>query len=267
LDAVPEVLASAFAKLVSATFDATPESETWSRLASEVRLLERGAAAMKVQPLEQLCTALLGMYEAFAGAEAMLPLPLVRRAHAALIDMLDRSAAWQQVEPVPELVAALTACQREAEGCREPDPGQNAVALTAECLRQDVLEFIGTLSAALDRPVRLQLESSGVLLDPMSAAAVMSALKPLVRYLLLDPGVDARSRRQLHKPRVSTLAITLRGPEPLVVMVGEDSREELVAPAELERLRKRLPDAAGALVCEARAGIGRCFTFTLAQTS
>ena len=63
---------------------------------------------------------------------------------------------------------------------------------------------------------------------------------------------------------MSTLTVTLRATSAtLILSVAEDSHEEALPQSEVQRLQRRLPRTAGPLVCESRAGLGRCFSLTL----
>src|SRR5690606_31295557 len=93
---------------------------------------------------------------------------------------------------------------------------------------------------------------------------LLDCVRPLIKFMLLDQSVDARTRNAMHRPRVSTLTLALRATSAtLVVTVGEDSHDDVLPHNELQRLQRRLPKTAGPLACESRAGHGRCFTFTL----
>lgn len=286
LDAVPDLLSGSFTTLVQAGRLAQAGSaQTCERhyqvlvqdvapeLLQELGLLEKGAAAMKVWPLEQLCTLLIAVYDLHLRDGAELPAALLQHAHRQLVRMLDQAAAWREVQLEAPLVQNLEAWLREssaARACREP--GATPLAQGAEisdgmqALRAHLLSFLGTLAPVLERPVRLQLDAAELQIDDARTAHLLDCLRPLIKFMLLDQSVDTRMRHAMHKPRVSTLAVSLRATSAtLAVTVGEDSHEDVLAPAELQRLQRRLPKTAGALVCESRAGHGRSFTFTLGQ--
>lgn len=267
LDAVPLLLSGSFATLVRVPAEpcaATPEH--CRQLLQELVLLEQGAAAMKVWPLEQLCTALITVYETYLREAAGLPEPLLAQAHRQLVCMLDQSAAWQEAQGDATVLQALEDWLAQQSCCREPACGSatSGDAAGERWLRSELLAFLGTLAAVLERPVRLRLDTGGVCLDGARLAQVLECLKPLVKFMLLDRSVDARARQAMHKPRVSTLTVGLRATSAtLILSAAEDSHEDTLPPAEVQRLQRRLPKAAGALVCESRAGQGRCFTCTL----
>jgi hypothetical protein len=241
-----------------------------SELLQELALLEKGAAAMKVWPLEQLCTLLIAVYETHLRDEVALPATLLQDAHRQLVRMLDQSAAWREATAVPALVQALELWLRDSlelkSACREPS-GTGLLADGGDCeqtLRAYLLSCLGTLASVLERPVRLQLDVGGVKLDASRMMQVVDCLRPLIKFMLLDQSVDARTRQAMHKPRISTLAVTLRATSArLTITAGEDSHEEVLHAAELQRLQRRLPKVAGPLACESHAGRGRSFTFTL----
>ncbi len=284
LDAVPDLLSASFTTLVQAArLTELPSASACqphfqvlvqdlaSELLQELALLEKGAAAMKVWPLEQLCTLLIAVYDSHLRDEAELPAALLQDAHRHLVRMLDQAAAWHEVQVEPALVEALEqwihARLAAQSGCREPCANE-LLAEGADCeptLRAYLLSCLGTLASVLERPVRLQLDVGTVRLDANRMMQVVDCLRPLIKFMLLDQSVDTRTRHAMHKPRISTLAVTLRTTSAtLTVTVAEDSHEEVLSAAELQRLQRRLPKAAGALACESRAGRGRSFTFTLA---
>jgi hypothetical protein len=305
LEAVPDLLSGSFTALVQAgRLTELPSAEACrpffqvlmqdmaSELLQELVLLEKGAAAMKVWPLEQLCTLLIAVYEAHLRDEAELPAVLLQDAHRQLVRMLDQAAAWREVRLPEGLVQALETWLKNGpqpqSACREPLAGVDAITRGEagrglegrlagrlngephgqvngeEPLRTHLLSCLGTLASVLERPVRLQLDAGGIQLDAARLTQVLDCLRPLLKFMLLDQSVDAYSRHAMHKPRASTLTVTLRATSAtLVITAGEDSHEEVLAPAELQRLQRRLPKGTGPLACESRAGHGRSFTFTL----
>ncbi|HEY0963183.1 MAG TPA: hypothetical protein VGE69_12590 [Pseudomonadales bacterium] len=287
LDAVPDLLSGSFTTLVQAGRLAQPASaqhgvlhyqllvqDLAAELVQELTLLEKGAAAMKVWPLEQLCTLLIAVYEKHLRDDVELPAALLQDAHRQLVCMLDQAAAWRDVQVPAPLVQELEAWLRKVAAsrvqCREPG---TSIAVPeqgdddcGQMLRTHLLTYLGTLAPVLERPVRLHLEAGDLQLGTACMTQVLDCLRPLVKFMLLDQSIDTRMRHAMHKPRVSTLAVGLRATSAtLVVNVSEDSHEEVLAPSELQRLQRRLPKAAGALVCESRAGHGRSFTFTLGE--
>lgn len=268
LDAVPLLLSDSFTTLVRVPAGSfiEPAAELCRQLLQELTLLEKGAAAMKVWPLEQLCTLLIAVYETHLRDGAELPLILLQLAHRQLVHMLDQSAAWQEAQSDEILIRELEDWLAHCSACREPFPGiEPHPAEKGELLlRELLLTHLGTLAAVLERPVRLHLDMGAVKLDDTRMTQVLDCLKPLVKFMLLDRSVDTRGRHAMHKPRVSTLTVTLRSTSStLVLSVGEDSHEDALPQAEVNRLQRRLPKLAGPLVCESRAGLGRCFTLTL----
>lgn len=269
LDAVPLLLSGSFATLVwvpAESFGESPASEVSRQLLQELTLLEKGAAAMKVWPLEQLCTLLIAIFEAHLREAAVLPATLLQTAHRQLVNMLDQSAAWQEAQCDESLIRELEAWLTHRSVSREPMPGMEAHAMNTSALqlREQLLAHLGPLATVLERPVRLQLDMGGVGLDEGRVAQVVDCLRPLVKFMLLDRSVDTHGRHAMHKPRVSTLTVTLRATSAtLILSVAEDSHEEALPQSEVQRLQRRLPGTAGPLVCESRAGLGRCFSLTL----
>ncbi|MEY4641428.1 MAG: hypothetical protein RLZZ227_1422 [Pseudomonadota bacterium] len=265
LDAVPALLSGSFVALVRAgAASEAPATDTCAPLLAELALLEKGAAAMKIWPLEQLCSVLMATYEARLRDAASPPAQLMQQAHRQLVRMLDDAAAWQQVQPADVVVQQLEAWLASRSSCREPLPGVEPGGDGAPPLRDHLLGFLGTLACVLERPVRLQLDADSIQLDPPRIRQVLECLRPLIKFMLLDQAVDARGRHAMHKPRVSTLVVSLRSTSArLVITAAEDSHELVLAPADLQRLQRRLPKSAGLLTCKSRAGLGRSFTFTL----
>lgn len=283
LEAVPDLLSGSFTALVQAgCLTDLPSPETCkahfqtlvqdraSDLLQELALLEKGAAAMKVWPLEQLCTLLIAVYETHLRVDIALPAVLLQDAHRQLVRMLDQAAAWREAQVAEGLVGKLEQWLQESSelrlACREPRDVE-PVAEYGDCgqpLRVELMSCLGTLASVLERPVRLHLDAGNVRLEASRMSQLLDCLRPLIKFMLLDQSIDARSRHAMHKPKVSTLTVALRANgATLGITVGEDSHEDMLPQAELQRLQRRLPKAAGALVCESRVGRGRAFTFTL----
>ncbi|MCR6949091.1 Hpt domain-containing protein [Pseudomonas aeruginosa] len=86
------------------------ERQELSALREELSTLDRGARHAELPQVEELCQALLALYEAVEeGRLAVSPafFEEARQAHEALIGMMDQVAAGLQVTPRPERVAAL----------------------------------------------------------------------------------------------------------------------------------------------------------------
>ncbi len=281
LEAVPDLLSGSFTALVQAgrltqlpsaqacrPFFQVLMQDLSSELLQELVLLEKGAAAMKVWPLEQLCTLLIAIYETRLREEIALPATLLQDAHRQLLRMLDQAAAWHEVRIDTHLVQSLetwlNAALKARSAARELSGSVELGADGEQTLRAHLLSCLGTLASVLERPVRLQLDAGTVRLDSSRLTRVLDCLRPLIKFMLLDQSIDASSRNAMHKPRVSTLTITLRATgATLIITAGEDSHEDVLAQPELQRLQRRLPKTAGPLLCESRAGRGRSFTFTL----
>ncbi|MFK0921970.1 Hpt domain-containing protein [Pseudomonas aeruginosa] len=86
------------------------ERQELSALREELSTLDRGARHAELPQVEELCQALLALYDAVEeGRLAVSPafFEEARQAHEALIGMMDQVAAGLQVTPRPERVAAL----------------------------------------------------------------------------------------------------------------------------------------------------------------
>lgn len=267
LDAVPLLLSGAFATLVQVErdwFEAGRLTDARRKaLQQELAMLEKGAAAMKVWPLEQLCTLLLELHAGGSSNEEAEVADLLWQAHSRLLDMLDQSAAWHEARTDPVLVQRLQDRLERHNGCREPAVAESPVNATT-VLREQLRAYVRQLATVLERPVRLQLVTAAVQPDAQTCTQLVACLKPLLKFILLDNAVDTRSRRAVHKPLTSTVSVALHHNRGLLVIdVADDSQERTLAATQLHDLQRRLPKTAGALRCTVRAGQGRCFTFTL----
>jgi len=88
------------------------EGQELSALLDELTTLGEGAHLADLQPVDELCEALLDLYGAVEESSLAVSdefFQQAQRAHEALIDMLDELAAGQHVHPRPERVQALHA--------------------------------------------------------------------------------------------------------------------------------------------------------------
>ncbi|MCI0993983.1 Hpt domain-containing protein [Pseudomonas corrugata] len=88
------------------------EGQELSALLDELTTLGEGAHLADLQPVDELCEALLDLYGAVEESSLVVSdefFQQAQRAHEALIDMLDELAAGQHVHPRPERIQALHA--------------------------------------------------------------------------------------------------------------------------------------------------------------
>lgn len=274
LEAVPLLLSDSFATLVEVSRDwfAARASHTadLTSLLQELALLEKGAAAVKVWSLEHLCTLLLNVYGLVERDGIALPIDLLTSAHVDLVRLLDQAAAWQETSPDAAVIDALqqwiagAAASRPELTIAAPTPAEVAAAQ----LYQALLVYVRTLTLVAEKPVRLHVDADNEVLPPQVVLQVAEALKPLLRFVLLDNASAAYSRRAAHKPLVHTVSIHLRREAGVLwIMLEEDNEGPLPTPAQTRQLQRSLPRTAGALGCELHPGQGRWFSFTLAEVS
>lgn len=272
LQAIPLLLSDSFTLLVQvspAWFSVhAGDSVALAALLQELALLEKGAAAVKVWPLEQLCTLLLELYAQAQRAGLALPVELLADAHADLIRLLDQAAAWREIDTNGAIISAL---QQWIDSAAESRPGFSIASptpaeLASSQLYQALLVYVRTLALVVEKPVRLHIDPDNEVLPAVLVSQIAEALKPLLRFVLLDNASAVYSRRAAHKPLIHTVSIHLRreGPK-LWVMLSEDNEGPLLTPAQTRQLQRALPPAAGPLGCELHHGQGRWFSFTFKE--
>jgi len=264
LAAVPDLLSASFNTLADIEQDwFLPQllEAQGTALQAELALLEKGAAALQVWPLEQLCTLLLEVYAAIHEAGHVAPGVLLWQAHQHLLRMLDQAAAWQEPQRddcLLQQLQAWLASAGQAQRVCESAPGNLQV------LQARLRNWLSNLAGVVEKPVRLQVSGSGAVPGELVCSQVEAGLKPLLKFLLLDNAADLASRRAVHRPRISTfeIGLTVCG-QALQVEVGEDSQAPMLEAKRLQQLQRALPATAGTLQCEMVRGMGRRLRFTL----
>jgi len=270
LAAVPALLATSLRSLTAITPEwfnsATVQPAVLAALQADLVLLEQGAAALKVEALENWC-ALLRDCHACAGT---IPAALLGQAHAQLVVLLDQAAAWQEARPDPQLLQALQAALATARqlpaALAEAAPGL-VPALERElerALERELQDYLQQLAVVLEKPTRLELSCAGPLPGEQQCRLLVAVLKPLLRFLLLDAASDVAARRAQRKTRITRLSVKVQGTaEGLALEAGDDCQVRLPDAASLRRLQRALPAEAGVLSCESSGVAGRSFKLRL----
>ncbi len=264
---VPQLLSGAFTALVNANrhWFVNYENLTAHRiyLQQELLLLERGAAAMRLPALEQLCTLLLELHSALddhADAETF-PAELLWSTHQLLLNMLDQAAAWQDPELDMVLVSRLQSWLGQTVSCdkiqlQEPPPllQPSWLQLSNELTRQ-----VKILAAMMELPVRMVLAQPSMQLSVPTLQLLEQSLRPLLKFIMLDSTQDGNSRSAVHKPVTNSINISVQAQHQALVVIVEQDSHEPPPPRLLKTLQHKLPRAAGKLTCAVNTGTGRTF--------
>ena len=264
---VPQLLSGAFTALVNANrhWFVSYENLTAHRiyLQQELLLLERGAAAMRLPALEQLCTLLLELHSAlddYADAETF-PAELLWSTHQLLLNMLDQAAAWQDPELDMVLVSRLQSWLGQTVSCdkiqlQEPPPllQPSWLQLSNELTRQ-----VKILAAMMELPVRMVLAQPSMQLSVPTLQLLEQSLRPLLKFIMLDSTQDGNSRSAVHKPVINSINISVQAQHQALVVIVEQDSHEPPPPRLLKTLQHKLPRAAGKLTCAVNTGTGRTF--------
>ncbi|MBF6631742.1 MAG: hypothetical protein ITG01_11410, partial [Comamonas sp.] len=187
LQAMPALLSASFACLLQQVMQ--PQNAGTASgvqlLQRELALLEKGAAALKIWPLEQLCILLLDMYALLEQSSSPRPTALLREAHLQLVEMLDQAAAWRQIHEDLALTTRLQGwLDKQAQQRLYAAPG--APCENQLVAMQSQLEaFVKALSLALEKPVRLQFGKFSEGLGVSATALIEASLKPLLKFIVL----------------------------------------------------------------------------------
>lgn len=265
LAGIPPLLAQSFVTLNrcrTAWFaDANTLAQHQTPLVAELRLLEQGAAAMKVQAVEHYCSLLLSLHTALAlgVSAARFPAALLWRAHAHLLELLDEAAAWQDPQPDATLVLELMQWQQSAlrSAVTEPAPKALPATTSAETLALRLVLFVDTLAQTVEQAVRLCVDVAPQLTAEQLAACEIP-LQPLLRFIVLQQLQEATLRRQSHRPAATTVALMLAaGHDGVQVELVEHGCERTPDAQALRRLRRRLPDCVRQLQHRIEPAVGR----------
>jgi len=264
---VPQLLSGAFTALVNANRHWFVSYKNLAAhriyLQQELLLLERGAAAMRLPALEQLCTLLLELHSTLddhADAETF-PAELLWNTHQLLLNMLDQAAAWQDPELDMVLVSRLQSWLGQTLACdkiqiQEPPPvlQPSWLQLSNELTRQ-----VKILAAMMELPVRMVLAQPSMQLSVPTLQLLEQSLRPLLKFIMLDSTQDGNSRSAVHKPVINSINISVQAQHQALVVIVEQDSHEPPPPRLLRTLQHKLPRAAGKLTCAVNTGTGRTF--------
>ena len=240
-----------------------------AQLQQELRLLEQGMAAMKMQGMEEFSALLLDVYThlRLKLPSAAIPGPLLWQAQQQLILMLDRTAAG--LAPLPghlpdaDVSNGLThwLAQADARLARAVERQPHG----PQWLELKVAYFLRQTSKLLGRPLRLCLQQGeqGCQLRPLEQQALVTALFTLLRWTLLGTEADMALRRKAHKPLAIALGIELAldVAGQCWVTLSDDSSLALPDQKQLARLEKTAGALVHSLRCSVLAEQLRCFSF------
>lgn len=262
---VPELLAQSFAVLNRAEASWFGSAAEFARhadaLTAELKLLEQGAAAVKVQAVERFCSLLLALQHKASQslADRDFPAQLLWRGHCHLLELLDEAAAWQDPQADTHLLAALQAWQQQdVHEPLPPWPDSAATAgMTANELAQRLSLFVDKLAQTLEHPLRFSMS-----IAPTLPAALLplceSSLQPLLRFLVLEQVQETGVRRQAHRPLATSLHLRLDTcDDGVTVELREDGCERAPDHQALKRLRHKLLPSVQRLLWRTLAGSGR----------
>jgi hypothetical protein len=231
-------------------------------LASELHLLEQGAAALRLAALEHYCAALLEVLHLLP-IQNGFPAALLQQARDCLLEMLDRAALWLPPLPDPAHVCALQAWLREV-GAGLPQALQHCTPGSEHWLRLEIEHYLRPAAGILDRSLRVHLAAMAALPDQVSCAALLQAVQVLLRWLLSCSEADMHERREQGLPQAMRLTLRVElctaehsGPGWRLLLF--DAGGSLLPD---QRQLRRLARKAGAaeVQCRVVCGEGRHFT-------
>jgi hypothetical protein len=272
LAAIPQLLASSFTALASCQahwfVDAASLAPQLAALETELLLLEKGAAVVKVYAVESFCSLLLAQQHKIRadGATAEFPGPLLWRSYQHLLNLLDEAAAWQDPQLdmglVDELQTWLQAnsVTSGALMLREPEAG---VPLSSAALAHRLHEFVKALALTVEQHLRFDVVVAAALsLTAMEPCE--NALKTFLRALILEQVNAKEKRRRALKPAATSIKVILASlHNGIQVEINEEGVEAVSGQQTLKRLRHKLPAQVQGLVCKHSLGQGRRFGFSI----
>lgn len=259
LAAVPALLSRSLRTLTGLSQDwfAAPPPETLARLRTDLALLEQGAAALGATVLEAWCAVLRDCHAPGLHIEPSL----LGQAHARLLLMLDQAAAWQDPQPDPALLQALHAALAHAR----QSVGSAAPPAVVPALERELQVYLSSLAEVLEKPARLALYCEGPAPPRALCPLLAAALKPLLRFLLLDGASETAARRAQRKTRITQISVRLQsGSGAWRLEVGDDCVGPSPDATVLRRLQRALPASASGLDCTNAGPAGRRFSLLLA---
>jgi len=177
-------------------------------LQKELRLLEKGAAAVRLRGLEQFTSLLLDIHHLLAVdcRDNGFPAALLWQGHQQLLAMLDAAALWFEPLPDLELMQQMAEWVRNAELLLANAAASLAVSTPQNGLQVALTAFSRKAGNLLGRPVRLTLDvgETGVALQLMMVPVVTEVL----RWLLLQATVD--SNEGSGQPRTRSIVVQIQ---------------------------------------------------------
>lgn len=272
LDRLPEYLSAEFSVLLSAQawwFGSQEQVQQHMQdVQEELRLLEKGAAAFRLDVLEAYCTLLLDaylllqLYVKLSITASEFPGALLWMAHQSLVAMLDRAAAWLEPVVASENKHALLSWLSRTDEHLDGILREQAELGFEHTLELGLIRFARDAGKLLGRSVRLQVELDAAL--PENLMQTLSAsLKEVLRWMLLQGEVENETRRKQHKPLAINLELNIKVLTPVhcQVVIIDDSCTSLLNQKQTYRLQKNTAFALQNIQGSTLAGQGRKFSF------
>ena len=231
---VPTMLSRSFQTLSSLEASTLQHEESFlqvqSHVQEELRLLEFGAAAVRMHAVEQFSSAMLALLLQRQQGERW-PAALLSAAFSHLLAMLDAAAAWQDPRLDNDLLTQLSA---QAQTMPEADDA------TRRSLRMRLQGFALMLAQALDQPLRLELPAA-IPEQQLTGDRCNAVLQMFLRFLLLHTSRQAAARKQARLPRTLVLQLQITvGAAEITVDARECYNQLAVEPAVLQAWQQKL---------------------------
>lgn len=219
-------------------------------LERDLLLLEQGAAALRLAPLERYCALLLEVLQLLSGRSTLaFPGELLQQCHISLLHMLDRAAQW--LEPAPE-AGHMTRLQDWATAATVADAGDDD---PWSCLFRE----LRPAARVLDRSFRLQLQCPPRVAEGPAGPDQLKPVLVILRWLLACSEADARERREAGLPQA--LAVTVYWSWPGQLQLCDAWTSRIPDARQLRRLCRKA--GAISLDCMPLPQGGRCFALRL----
>lgn len=255
LERLPEYLAATLAQLLQARPEWFASRAAWqqqaARLQHELRVLEQGAAALRLLPLERHVGVLMDLHALLALELPQQPWPgeLLCHAHQNLVALLDRAALWLEPLPQPALQAALDAALLDGidtttawlRSGNADAPRQLTSSLVL--FGQQAARLLGHGVRVACEPAQ-QLPADGV-------ALLLPLLQDLLRTLVLHHHATLDQLRTQRRPQACDINLRLRlhSTDACEVDLLERGQSGLPAARLLRRVQRSLGPAATQLHC------------------
>lgn len=232
LAAVPTMLSRSFQALNALDSCTTACAEKFAavqgNITTELRLLEFGAAAVRMSAIEQFCSALLALLLKLRAAESAQSWPsmLLERSVQHLLALLDEAAAWQEPQLDSELLAELQRVDF------------NVTNVGASSLDQRMQLFAATLARTLEQPLRLELSVAAAQTEADSERCE-NVVQTFLRLLLLHCAQQSAERRLACLPRTLVVQIAIAA-EGCVITAVEPYCQLPIEEAVLQRWQYKL---------------------------